>query len=387
VAKGNPTIMVSGMIAADPHQGGATWAVLQYVLGLRQLGHEVYFIEPVKRTALRPEGARLDESRNALYFREVMQNFGLEHSAALLLADTKETVGLSYDELLQAARRTDVLLNISGMLSDPELIRCIPLRVYLDLDPAFNQLWQAANGIDMRFAAHNRFVTVGQAIGQPECTVPTCGVTWIPTLQPIVLSHWARADAVTYDAFTTVGHWRAYGSIDYQGVFHGQKAHSLRQLMALPRKTSARLLLAFAIHADEAKDLAALETNGWELVDPGQVADTPEKYRQFVQGSRAELGIAKSGYVVSKCGWFSDRSACYLACGRPVLAQDTGFKRFLSTGAGLLAFDGIEEAVAGIEVINSDYARHSRAARGLAEEFFASDKVLSSLLQRVGAVD
>src|SRR5438876_6857531 len=184
------TIVLSGMIAADPHQGGATWAVLQYLLGLRRLGHDVTFVEPLPETALRPAGAPLAHSTNASCFRQVMAEFGLEQTSALLLAGTRQTVGMPYENLRRVADRADVLINISGMLTDPELIGRIPARVYLDLDPAFIQLWHAVQGIDMRFAAHTHFVTIGQAIGRPDCAVPTCGRSWITTPQPIVLSRW-----------------------------------------------------------------------------------------------------------------------------------------------------------------------------------------------------
>src|SRR5437867_306848 len=164
-------ILVSGMIAADPHQGGATWAVLQYVLGLRRLGHDVYFVEPVQPKALRPEGTSFEASANADYFRAVAAEFGLRQGATLLLAGSRQTVGQSYEELRKTARQADVLINISGMLVDEELIGSIPVRVYLDLDPAFIQFWHA-QGIDMRFAAHTHFVTIGLAIGRPGCPVP-----------------------------------------------------------------------------------------------------------------------------------------------------------------------------------------------------------------------
>jgi hypothetical protein len=288
--------------------------------------------------------------------------------------------------LREVARRTDLLVNVSGMLADGELTGRIPVRVYLDLDPAFNQLWHATQGIDMRFAGHNRFVTVGQAIGRPECTVPTCGLPWVPTLQPVVLAHWPMAEGVTHDALTTVGNWRGYGSIEYGGVFYGQKAHALRPLISLPTLTDEKFVLALAIHPDEKKDLAALAGNGWRLLDPAEVAGTPASYRRFVQGSMAEFGIAKSGYVASRCGWFSDRSACYLASGRPVLAQETGFSRFLPTGEGLFAFETCDQVLAGIEVLRRNYTRHARAARALAEEYFDSDKVLTRFLQGIGVL-
>lgn len=381
--KSNLTIFLSGMIAGDPHQGGATWAVLQYLLGFRRLGHEIVFVEPVKLASLHPTGTPLADSANAAYFQQVMRDFGLDDSSALLLDGTRETVGLPYDDLLRTARRADVLVNISGMLTDPNLIAHIPIRVYLDLDPAFIQVWQA-QGIDMRFAGHTHFVTVGQAIGTPDCSVPTCGLDWIPTLQPIVLDHWPVGDSITHDGLTTIANWRGYGSVEHEGAFYGQKAHSLRRFIDLPPRTSERFMPALSIHPGETKDMEALVTNGWRLIDPSTATGTPADYQAFIRGSKAEFGIAKSGYVASRCGWFSDRSACYLASGRPVLAQDTGFGNHLPTGEGLFAFDTAEDVLAAIDEMNRDYDRHRRAARTIAQEFFDSDKVLTGLLKRIG---
>jgi hypothetical protein len=380
------TIVLSGMIAADPYQGGATWAVLQYLLGFRRLGHEVYFVEPLVDSRLDPAELPLAQTRNAAYFREVAHAFQLEEAAALLLAGTRQTVGLPYAALCELGRRADILINISGMLTDPELISRIPVRVYLDLDPAFIQLWQAVQGIDMRFAGHTHFVTIGQAIGRPDCKVPTCGLNWIPTMQPVVLAEWPRAERIVHDGLTTVGNWRGYGSIEHDR-FYGQKAHSFRQFLSLPTRSREKFLPALAIHPQEARDLAALAAGGWRLLDPAQVASTPQRYRAFVQSSKAEIGIAKSGYVVARCGWFSDRSACYLASGRPVIAQETGFSDFLPTGAGLFAFRTAEEALAAIEAMNADYSRHAQAARALAEEYFDSDWVLNRLLSQIGATE
>lgn len=379
-------ILFSGMMAADPHQGGATWAVLQYVLGLRALGHEVLFVEPISSQAIRPRQATFLESENTAYFLHVIDAFGLADQAALVLDSTQHTVGMSYDELHSLAVRADVLINVSGMLTDEELVAPIPIKVYLDLDPAFVQLWQAVQGIDMRFEPHTHFVTVGLAIGSPACSVPSCGCRWIPTLQPIVLEQWPRAVGIRHDALTTIGNWRGYGSIEHQGELYGQKAHSLRQLWALPQLVREKFLLAIAIHSDEAGDLQALSQHGWELTDPREAARTPEHYRSFIQHSKAELGIAKSGYVKSQCGWFSDRSVCYLASGRPVIAQDTGFSRYLPTGDGLFAFTTMEDAARCIHAMNDDYDRHSAAARQLAETRFGSETVLPRLLQSVEAI-
>ena len=373
-------ILVSGMIAAVPHHGGATWAVLQYLLGFARLGHEVTFVEQLDGDV--PDLAR---SPNAAYMQAVAKRFELDDRWALLRAGTHETAGLEYERVRAIARDADVLINISGILSDEDLVTPIPVRVYLDLDPAFNQLWQAS-GIDMHFGGHTHFVTVGQAIGTPASPVPTCGLDWIPTVPPVVLEHWprARADAgAGAGAFTTVGNWRGYGSVEHEGRHYGQKAHSMRELISIPTRTDAVLRPALDVHPGETPDLEALDRNGWQLLDPAAVAHDPDSYRSFVAGSRAEFGVAKSGYVLSRCGWFSDRSACYLASGRPVLAQDTGFPDHLPTGEGLLAFAGVDDAVAGIEEIRAAYELHAGAARALAEAHLDSDRVLTRLLERV----
>ena len=382
--KSGAVIIVAGMIAGDPYQGGATWAVLQYVLGLRELGHDVYFIEPVAADKLRPGGTSLARSANAAYFRSVMRQFELESRAALLLTGTKETVGLPYDFLRIVAAETDCLINISGMLADSVLIDPVPVRVYLDLDPGFNQLWSAAEHINVGFDGHTHFVTIGPALGQADCAIPTCGRSWIATRQPVVLSEWPPARRVTHDAFTTVANWRGYGSITHNRVFYGQKAHAWRQFMALPDQTDEQFVVALAIHPDERRDLQSLAAHGWKLIDPAQVSDTPDRYRRFVQGSKGEIGVAKSGYAAARCGWFSDRSVCYLASGRPVVAQETGFSRFLPTGEGLFAFETTDEACAGVDAVVRDYTRHSHAARAIAEEYFDASRVLPQLLERVG---
>jgi hypothetical protein len=314
-----------------------------------------------------------------------MTEFGFEQSAALLVEGSRECMGLGYDSLIRIARQADVLVNISGALVDAALLECIPVRLYLDLDPAFTQLWHFAQGIDLRLAGHTHFATVGLAIGQSECTVPTGGLQWLRTLPPVVLEHWTVDDNITLDALTTVANWRGYGSIEHDGVHYGQKAHSLRKLIDLPTRVEDRFVLALAIHPRETDDLERLTHHRWELVDPQSVAGTPATYRAFVRGSRAEVGVAKSGYVVSRSGWFSDRSACYLASGRPVIAQDTGFSHWLPTGQGLLCFDTTEQAQAAIKDMNGAYARHARAARGLAEGWLDSDKVLASLLEQLAA--
>ena len=376
-------IIVSGMVAGDPGQGGAAWAVLQYVLGLRRLGYDVYLVEPIRPTSLRPCGATLDQSDNAAYFRAVTRAFGIESRASLVLEGTGETVGLPYPELRKLSKKAAALLNVSGMLQCDDLIADIPIRVYLDLDPGFNQLWHT-RGIDMRFAAHNRFVTVGQALGRADCPVPRCGLEWITTFQPVVLDYCKPKHRVVYDGLTTVANWRGYGSIVEKGVSFGQKAHSLRQFMDLPTRTRERFFLALSIHSGETRDLAALSAHGWNLLDPQRVAAMPCEYLNFIAGSKAEFGVAKSGYVTARCGWFSDRSACYLASGRPVIAQETGFSNYLPCGEGLFSFRLTEDVLEAVEAINGNYSLHSRAAFDIAAEYFESGKVLCRLLAVTG---
>ena len=364
------TILFAGMLAGDPHQGGATWSILQYVLGLRRLGHDVFVVEPVD--ALRDDVVA--------YFGDVVRAFGLDERAALLVRGSRETVGVPFARLEEAARGADLLLNVSGMLDEDALTASVATRVFLDLDPAFVQLWHAAEGVDMGFDRHDRFVTVGLCLGDPDCPVPTCGITWIRTPQPVVLDLWPVAPGEG-GAVTTIGNLRGYGSIEWDDHLYGQKVHSLRTLYPLAARTADTLQLAMAVHPDEREDRAALDRYGWQLVDPVAVAGTPERYAGFIRSSKAEIGIAKSGYVLSRCGWFSDRSVCYLASGRPVVAQDTGFGRVLPVGEGLLAFSDVESAAAALEEVDADHRRHSLAARRLAEDVFRSERVLKDLLE------
>ena len=257
------TILVSGMIADDPYQGGATWAVLQYVLGFQRLGHDVYLVEPVNQAAFNsPETSK--------YFFEVTRAFGLEQKAALWSAGTQQTVGIPYEFLRQMSAKTDPLINISGMLTDTALTDSIATRVYLDLEPAFNQLWQAVQGIDMHFAGHTHFVTIGMAIGQAGCAVPTCGLEWLTTFQPVVLETLAcrRAHCSRWPHHR--GQLAGYGSIEHGGVFYGQKAHSLRAFIHLPRLTPEKFMPALAIHSGETKDLKALADSGWRALNPAK---------------------------------------------------------------------------------------------------------------------
>jgi hypothetical protein len=351
-------LLVAGTVAAQPGHGGAAWAVLQYVLGLRRLGHRVLLVEKAERPTA--------EAR--AYFDSVVSRFGID--GVMVEADGEW-------------RDFDVVINISGLLQ-PASISRIPVRVYLDLDPAFNQLWHE-QGVGRGFAGHTHFVTVGLAIGQRGCNSPTNGLSWLSTLPPVVLEEWPCATQVVMNGFSTVANFRSYGPIEFDGVHYGQKAHSLRALTYLPQRSGHCFTLAMRIHPEDDADRVRLQRGGWKLIDPSAVAATPDDYRDFVQGSRAEIGVAKSGYVTSRSGWFSDRSACYLASGRPVIAQDTGFTPYIPSGEGVVAFADEDGAVAAADDVFARYSHHSRAARQLAEDLLDSDRVLSRLLDTVGA--
>jgi hypothetical protein len=383
---GRLNIVVSGGIAGTPNQAGIAWVMLQYVLGLQRLGHGVFFIDPIQPEALSPPGTALADTANAAAFDRLVTEFGLVDASALVVTDgSRATIGQSYEDVKAVIGQSDILLDISGKLRDAELLAAATRAVYLDIDPAFTQLWQYAQGIDMGFEGHTDFVTVGLNIGQADCTVPTLGLDWHTTLQPVVLERWPMSPPRPAGPLTTIANWRGYGSIEHAGIFYGQKVHALRELMTLPTLTAEVFELALVIDPAEVKDLALLQANRWRIVDPAVVAGTASAYQAFIRESKAEFGFAKTGYVASRCGWFSDRSICYLASGRPVIAQETGFSRVIPSGRGLLAFSTIPDVLDAIASLNGNYDDHARGARALAEEFFDSDRVLGRLLSGLGA--
>jgi hypothetical protein len=256
--------------------------------------------------------------------------------------------------------------------------------VFLDIDPGFGQMWRELGLADV-VAGHDAFVTIGENVGQPGCPVPTCGLDWTTTPQPVVLDHWPATSPPADGALTSVASWRGvYGPVEYQGTVYGLRVHEFRKFVDLPRRCSYSCRLALDIHPSETKDLALLAESGWELADPRRVAGDPWAYQAFIRKSAAEFMVAKGMYVQTACGWLSDRSLCYLATGRPVLAQDTGLRGLYPTGRGLITFTSPDEAVSAAEELRRNYSRHARAARALAEEHFDSDRVLGRLLDRLG---
>jgi hypothetical protein len=226
------------------------------------------------------------------------------------------------------------------------------------------------------------FFTVGANIGRPGCDLPTGGIDWLGVRPPVLLSAWPAESTDEPERLTTIASWRgAYGRVEHDGKRYGLKLDEFRKVIALPARVPQRLELALDIHDDEEDDLEQLRRHGWQLVDPREAAGTPDAFRSYIQQSGGEFSVAQGIYVETSCGWFSDRTACYLASGKPTLVQDTGFGTTLPTGEGLVSFRTVDEAAAGAESISADYEQHCRAARALAEQEFDSDVVLDGFLQ------
>jgi hypothetical protein len=257
--------------------------------------------------------------------------------------------------------------------------------VFVDLDPGFTQLWHTAGSLGSALARHHLHFTVGENIGAPSCSIPTGDIRWLPVRQPVVLERWPVSNGPPGRGFTTVATWRSpSGVVGHDGRTFPGKHHEIRRLLALPSLVGAPLEMALAIEPADAADLLALEDAGWRVVDPDRVAGTVAGFQEYVSGSLGELSCAQGVYVETRSGWLSDRTARYLASGRPAVVQDTGFAARVPAGEGLLAFDGLEQAAVAAASVLSDYERHAKAARAIAEEYFAAEVVLGRFLEDVG---
>jgi len=378
-------IVVSGSIAQKPWHGGHTWVFLQYLIGFRNLGWDVLFLDRLSADmCIDSEGksCRVEESVNMQYLRLVMQRFGLAGAYAVI-CDDGPCIGMSREEVLLRTSRSALLLNVMGFLRDPEILESAPKRVLLDIDPGFGQMWQDL-GLFETFTGHDHYVTIGENIGQPDCEIPTCGMRWITTHQPVVLDLWQPDEDFGNRAFTTIASWRgSYAPVAYHGKMYGLRAHEFRKFFSMPSVTAHSFEAALDIHPDETRDRAALQENGWNLVDPRIVSSDPWKYRQYIAGSTAEFSVAKNMYVETRSGWFSDRSICYLASGRPVVVQDTGLSRLYPDRKGLLTYRSLDEAASCVQELCRDYRAHAAAARAIAQEHFDARKVLCRLLQNL----
>lgn len=381
------TVVVGGALANKPLNGGEAWVRLSWVLGLKKLGFDVLFVEQIDRpTCVDARGAvtPFEDSVNLAYFRQVTEGFGLTGSAALVFEEGEQIEGLGLRDLFERAEAAELLVNISGHLTWGALLDRLRRKAYVDIDPGFTQFWHDAGRLGSRLADHDVHITIGENIGTSACPIPTGGLRWLRTRQPVVLEHWPEASEREPDRFTTVASWRgAYGPVEHRGTTYGLKVHQFRNYIALPERVGTTFEIALSIHPADHKDLEALRRHGWRIVDPREVAPDPWAFRRYVQASGAEFSVAQGIYVETWSGWFSDRTVRYLASGKPALVQETGFSAHLPVGEGLVAFRTLDEAVDGAERIARDYDRHCRAARRLAEEFFDSDRVLGALLQEI----
>jgi hypothetical protein len=369
-------IVTSSWGAGYPEGGGMQWLNLHYVAGLRALGVEAFWLDilnPPKPCATRTVGEMVEG------FRVQCERFELgEHWA--VLCDGEKVFGMTERLLTALCSDCDLLINLSGALKRDELLRRVKRRAYFDLDPGFTQIW--AQQWDMDLSKHNLFFTIGLNVNSTEFIPPRPdGLDWQTFLPPIALEYWPMQTDTPVGPFTTIGQWRGQEAV-WQDEYYGPKREEFLKFVELPGKVAQPIELALLIHESETEDITTLRKGGWTLTNPYDVAGGLDGFRAYIQQSRAEFSVAKNGYVKLRSGWFSDRTVCYLASGRPALVQDTGFTKHLPTGRGLLAFATLEEAVRGIEAINADYASHCAAAHRLAEEKFAAPKVLQSILER-----
>ncbi len=395
-------IVVTGLIAQHPSLGGVAWDYVQYPAGLARLGHDVYYLEDSGQWPYRLDGGDTRESRiaydptpNVRHLTAVMERFRLRDRWMYRFPITRRWYGLSGQRRREVLATADLLINVSGTLRRPADYRGIPRLAYIDSDPVFTQvklrLPRGERKFQKRFAAHDVAFSFGERIAQTEYAD---GIPWRPTRQPIILSQW-RPEEPVREVFTTVLSWTSYKPLRHQGRWYGQKDLELRRYLGLAaavRPLRLELALGGTRHvawqtnrAEPKRDACTpekiLRRAGWRVIDAGRAAGSIERYRRYIATSKAEWSVAKHGYVAGRPGWFSCRSACYLAAGRPVVVEDTGFSSVLPTGEGVVAFSSPEEAVEALRDVSARYRRHTRAARALAAEYFDSDRVLARLIE------
>ncbi|MEA2220341.1 MAG: hypothetical protein QOJ35_2967 [Solirubrobacteraceae bacterium] len=357
-------------------RGGHAMHVLQILESLRGLGHDVLFLEYLDEP---PSPAALAS------FEQIVARWWDPARAALLDARTGAChAGVPSPDVAAFAARADALLSLAAHYrSEPwPLLEEVRPRLLFEQDPGYTHVWADGGDPAAIFGRHDMHFTVGANVGTPRSRVPACDLRWHPLWPPVVLDWWARSGDPLRHCFTTVAAWRDYGYFEFEGRLLGPKVDEFERFIELPALAGQPLELALAIDADD-PDRERLLAFGWHLEDPA-VVSTPERYRDYVCASLGEFSCAKGGYVGTRGGWFSDRSACYLAAGRPVVLQATGFEDLLPTGRGLFAVHTVEEATAALVEIRGDYARHAAAARELAREHFDGRRLLGDALELAG---
>jgi hypothetical protein len=357
-------------------RGGHAMVVLQWLHGLKRLGHDVLLLDYVGLQQLRRRSATLSA------FTTLIAEWW--HPAqACLIHENNSLLGLSISAVQKFARDAAAVIQfgIPGRRQPPALVEKIRPRILLEQDPAYTHLWATGYDPAEMFGEQDFYFTVGGNVGSPRCSLPTFGLQWKPIWNPVIMSWWTGKTLVR-DRFTTIADWYSQGYLEFDGKVLGPKSVEFRKFINLPQLVGEHLEIALAISSDD-PDSADLRKYGWQLESP-DVVRTPELYRDYVTGSVGEFSCTKGGYAGTNCGWFSDRSACYLAAGRPVVLQDTGFADLLPTGKGLFSVRTAEEAAEAIRAIRKDYRQHSAAARAIALEHFDSDKILTHMVTAAG---
>ena len=379
-------IVVLGYIVRGP-LGGLVWHHLQYVLGLKLMGHNVLFVEdsddydscfnPLTCTTTQ------DPSYGLEFTRQTFNSAGIGDCWAYHDAHKNQWHGPQASAAVKFCRSADLLLNLSAVNPLRSWFDNIPTRALIDTDPVFTQIKHVkdAEVLD-RAEQHTHFLSFGENIGKTMCTVPSDGLPWQPTRQPVVISCWANNTQPAGDSFTTIMQWDSYPSAELNGIQYGLKSASFDPYVDLPNRTGSKLELALgSANAPRQR----LKQNGWILKDPLEVTKTASSYQHYIQQSKAEFAISKHGYVNTHSGWFSERSANYLASGRPVIVQSTGFTQWLETGNGVLTFKSPDEAIEAIETVELTYEAQSDAARDIAFKYFDHKTILKQLLESLAS--
>lgn len=374
-------IVIGVGIASYPlHAAGNTWAFLQWVLGFRAAGWDVWMVEDIASVKCIDAGGQKcapETSVNLSYWNNIVDEFGLRGRATLLF----DGQSAELPELLRFARDAELFFNISGHFKQRDVLAAVRERIYVDLDPAFTQIWAEVYKSDMNFEGHDKFFTIGRHLGKKECRAPLTGRHWRPLGVPIVLDYFTLPNLhQPGDVWTTFTHWYGYPQVEYDGEWYGNKSEEFTKLVALPRHTAEKLEIATDLHPED-ETSSLFPQNGWRLVDARPLNTPWQRYRDYIAASRGEFCVAKNGYVRSRCGWFSDRSAMYLALGRPVILQETGWSDFYPHGEGLLSFHDQESARAALETVAKDPVRHARAAREIAEKYCSAPIVINQFLE------
>lgn len=385
-------IIVTGLIGQYAF-GGVTWDYIQYALGFRALGHDVWYLEDTGAWAYDPVKMEpsADCSHNTAYLARVMEKFGMgDRWIYRNVADEKYHGVANAAEAEKIIASADVLANVSGACWLRPETSAIPLKLFLDGDPMFTQIGLANDPNSeyaQRVASHERHFSFGLNIGHSGCEVPTAGFHWRPTVQPISLDYWKPTGTtpaephIAEGAWTTVMNWASYAPKEFQGKKYGQKDIEFERFLDLPQMTNEKFALAMGQGIGNKRPTEMLESKGWHIYEPDTYLPDYSTYREFLSRSKGEWSIAKNGYVRSLSGWFSCRSACYLAAGKPVVVQDTGWSAHLPSGDGVMAFNTPAEAASAIDSISANYAHHSQAARAYAEKHFDAAKVCAELIE------